>query len=110
MNKVLHPILRDFHRPLYHSNPEYHASFAWCLTDPSPTADLDLASNPDPAEQEFDALADQTRPAKVPIPDSVIDDLNTELEARIVAAQSRNGWQIDSLILKTGKEVTEMSL
>lgn len=112
VEKILHPILREYHRPLYHSNPEYHASFAWCLTGPEPSAHDDEPS-PHTAVKGDDGCelaAVSNKPARTPISNTVIDKLNSELEGRLLAAQPKSGWRIEHVVLKIGKDATLIPL
>lgn len=106
-DNVIHPLLSKYHLPLYHDNPEYHASFAWCLLHTSPPdqassfgedgIDLEIQSTPSPM-------------ATKPFSQDLIDDLNRRFEKRLLAAQPESGWVVPHLTLRVGKSLTEIPL
>jgi hypothetical protein len=128
IDKVVHPILAKLHLPLYHSRPEFHASFAWCLLDPNPhppiaaVAEEEANTRPagiavDPLEVDFDS--DQPdMPGGAPTPltpptpftPAILSELSDAFQERILAAQPRGGWHIDSLDLKIAKDVFRLPL
>lgn len=106
-------MLKDLHRPLYHADPEYHASFAWCLTDvdsarsPSVSPKVDIS----PGElAEDDTSSEVLKPVREPIPHRVIAELHTAFERRILDAMPTTGWLITEVMLRTGKDITRIPL
>lgn len=98
---VIHPLLKTLHRPLYHSDPEYHASFAWCLTEEG---------------GEVDARVDRggsdvmTYPTADPVHRELLRRMDVEFESGILGAQPPLGWVIDKLVVKIGKDVLKVPL
>lgn len=80
--KILTPFLKLHHLPLYHSNPEFHTSFAWCL--------LKREGNP------FDA--------------DFLEKLNERMEVRLGNVMRKGGWEIGDMEVKVGKSVTRYRL
>jgi hypothetical protein len=121
IDKVVHPILAKLHLPLYHSQPEFHASFAWCLLNPHPptafvsaeeedTRWTEIASV-DPLEVEFESdQPDMPGDSPTPFTPAILSELSDAFQERILAAQPRGGWQIDSLDLKVAKDVFRLPL
>ena len=103
MENVLHPLLGSLHLPLYHSDPEYHASFAWCLVDQT-----DQASKDGSAVDESDGF--EGRSDQIPIPHGVLARLNEEYRDAFLRSQPREGWSISDVALKIGKDVQTISL
>jgi hypothetical protein len=124
IDEVVHPILAKLHLPLYHSHPEFHASFAWCLLDPHPQTapgsatkedTLTEIASVDPLESEFEFAAESDQPdmpgdAPTPFTPAILSELSDRFQERILAAQPRGGWQVDSLDLKIAKEVFRLPL
>ncbi|WVQ74545.1 hypothetical protein IAR50_004146 [Cryptococcus sp. DSM 104548] len=100
VDKTLDPLLRVSHLPTYHKNPEFHTSFAWTLLGQEDRV------------KDDDLLEDQVeRPVeKCLFPKEVLDKINDEFEARILAAQPTGGWLIDSVELKMSKEIVTIPL
>lgn len=107
MEKVVHPILSPLHLPLYHDNPEFHASFAWCLLRSGSSSDSssssDAALDADQSEMSSD-MADS------PFIPAVLRKLNGDFEQLILSSQPSAGWTIDSIDLKISKDVVHMPL
>lgn len=120
-------MLAKLHLPLYHSRPEFHASFAWCLLDPHPhphppiaaVAEEEASTRPagiamDPLEVEFEAdqpdMPNDPPSPPTPFTPAILSELSDAFQARILAAQPRGGWQIDSLDLKIAKDVFRLPL
>jgi hypothetical protein len=110
----MHPLLTEIHRPLYHTNPEYHASFAWCLTGtdkqlPSGTAQSQAISPG--ADAVINHMPGNTsQPLLEPISEDVVADLHKAFERRILDAMPPTGWLVTELFLKTGKDITRIAL
>lgn len=109
VDKAIHPLLAKYHLPLYHTNPEFHASFAWCLLRPGEegiTSGLDTAMENDGVEDHIarPAMADS------PFTRQVLDDLNTGFERKLLEAQPRGGWDVSHAILRVGKAVHNIGL
>jgi hypothetical protein len=104
---VVHPILEKYHLPLYHTNPEYHASFAWCLLDPATSAQAAIAADADGAidvEDESQAASTKEPPERnIPFPQDLLDELGMVFGQQILAKQPVGGWEISDLILRAGK-------
>ena len=77
----IHPILDRHHLQRYHDNPEFHASFAWCLAD-----------------------------EETPYTQPVLDQLSTEFGEALLKHQPKGGWKIGELEIKIGKDVHTMPL
>lgn len=76
---VIDPFLKLHHLPRYHSNPEFHASFAWSLL---------VASN-----------------NETPFTPALLKTINAELSGKLGLAMPKNGWQFDGLKMKVAKTV-----
>ena len=105
VESAIHPLLHKLHLPLYHSNPEYHASFAWCLIDPR--GDTEASTLEDVADLENGY---EDAPALVPIPGSVVRQLDEELRDAFLKSQPYGGWRVIDLKLKIGREVRSIKL
>lgn len=106
-------MLKEFHRPLYHADPEYHASFAWCLTDVDER--LDTGEAPNKGISFVDVEDDGTsgleiKPAREPIPEAIVAELHTAFERTLLDAMPPTGWSITELVLKAGKDTTCIAL
>ena len=97
------PLLQSLHMPLYHSNPEYHASFAWCLIDQT-----DQTSKDGSAVDESDGFEESSD--QVPIPHEVLAQVNEEYRDVFLRSQPREGWSISDVELKIGKDVQTVPL
>lgn len=113
VERVLHPLLHKLHLPLYHNNPEFHASFAWCHLDLS-AEQSEVGSEEDVAEgwQELDSRTPLEPDSgtgsfspRTPFTAKILDELSTEFQARIMASQPAGGWQVNHLDLKVAKQV-----
>jgi hypothetical protein len=109
VDKVVHPILEKYHLPLYHTNTEYHASFAWCLLDPATSAQTVIAADADGAvdvedEEESQVASTEEPPErKTPFRQGLVEDLGRVFGKQILAKQPDGGWEISDLILRAGK-------
>ena len=103
VEKILHPQLQNLHLPLYHSNPEYHASFAWCLIDETTQGSKEVAF-----ADHLDGFEDSSQ--QTPIPDRVIMQLNDDYRDSFLRSQPLEGWSISEIELKIGKDVKKISL
>lgn len=74
-------ILKRHHLPVYHSNPEFHASLGWGLVGEDGE----------------------------PFPPSLLDRLDAFAED-ILKAQPKGGWLVDEVCIKIAKEVTRIAL
>lgn len=92
-------MLRKLHRPLYHSDPEYHASFAWCLTD---SPDTKVSRTEEEGQDSSTA-----HPLDDPFDMGLIQELDEEFEAGLLSAQPVSGWKVDKIVLKIGKDMIE---
>lgn len=114
VDKVVHPILEKYHLPLYHTNPEYHASFAWCLLDPANSAQAVVAADADGAvdiEDESQVVSTGEPPKrKTPLPPDLVDELGMVFGKQILAKQPDGGWEISDLILRAGKVLHSIPL
>ena len=99
MDKAVHPLLAKYHLPLYHNNPEYHASFAWCLLRPN-TEGTALVVDP-LADDADDPVAPDS--AESPFRQDLLDDLNRNFQQRLLDAQPRGGWDVSNVVLRVGK-------
>jgi hypothetical protein len=88
--------------PLYHTNPEYHASFAWCLLD---SAASGLQGDQDDAEE-----TEKPSGLKTPFSDRMVKKLGEEFGASLLAKQPSGGWEIDHLVLRAGRAIHEIPL
>ena len=97
-------MLQKLHRPLYHSDPEYHASFAWCLTDPLGRGDA--------GEGDVELCGPELAgtPVKVPISDETVTKVSDQFQRLILDAQPKGGWFVNKIVLKIGKDKTELAL
>lgn len=128
--KAINPILERLHLPKYHDEPEYHASFAWCLHDgdgieskkvrssgsgarpkalESDKEDVDLKG------QDLDNAAMLAHPsgdgrAAFPFTIEMLAQLDADFEKEVLGKQPKAGWGIDSVVLRIGKEVTTIPL
>jgi hypothetical protein len=102
LEKVVHPILKKYHLPLYHKDPEFHASFAWCLI-----------------RREQDRVHESAVPDKIdssdsihhePISSQVINNLNDEFGKALLENQPKGGWHISSVEVKLAKDVITLPL
>ena len=107
MDKAIHPILAKLHRQLYHSNPEYHASFAWCPVDNADDEAQGTKTDMFNGDR-VDATLDNS--VAGPIDDQVITHLQEESEKTILSSQPPGGWTVDALNLKIGMEFTSHPL
>jgi hypothetical protein len=115
VDKVVHPILEKYHMPLYHSNPEYHASFAWCLLEPFQTepatadplgTDTDLQDGTDTrSTATVGGVGD-----KAPFSNDLVDELGRLYGKEVLAKQPTGGWEISSVVLRAGKALREIPL
>jgi hypothetical protein len=106
VNKVVHPILANLHLPLYHSEPEFHASFAWCLLRRSASVtgqSAEVLQSHQPDSGTTDALS-------TPLIPELLCRLSEEFEQRILSSQPSGGWVIDTLELKIANDITQLCL
>ena len=75
------PVLDRLHLQRYHDNPEFHASFAWCL-----------------------AYGD------TPFTPAVLEALSQEFGEDMLKQQPKGGWKVDQLAIKIGKDIFAMPL
>ncbi|ORX33636.1 hypothetical protein BD324DRAFT_209271 [Kockovaella imperatae] len=80
LERVIHPVLDTLHLPRYHTNPEFHASFAWCLD------------------------------TETPISQAVVRQLNDELKDAFLLSQPTDGWLIHELMYKAGNTLRSIAL
>lgn len=118
LDQAIHPILSKLHLPLYHTNPQFHASFAWTLIDPvsahpasdspdfppstsgaGPDADVSLD------DAELSPSTSEASTGETPFSPEVLAQLSEKFGKAILAAQPQGGWEVDHLELKLGKEV-----
>ena len=101
MDKVVHPILETVHLPVYHANPEFHTSFAWCLL---PAGSSTLTS----ADEEDGAGRSDTQDS--PFTDAIVAELDSGFADTILAAHPVGGWTIRDVTLKVGKDISTIPL
>jgi hypothetical protein len=107
VDKVVHPILEKCHLPLYHTNPEYHASFAWCLVDTKAGSDSDSLSDETVDDSQSTEKAYGT---KAPFSKELLEKLGLEFGPTILEKQPNGGWEVDHLVLRAGKSIYEIPL
>lgn len=100
---AVHPLLDKLHLQRYHDNPEFHASFAWCLTE------REMGGGGEVAEAEAEHGAKEEGRA-TPFTASVLQRLSDEFGRALLEAQPRGGWAVDELQIKVGKEVSSIPL
>ncbi|KLT41479.1 hypothetical protein CC85DRAFT_119336 [Cutaneotrichosporon oleaginosum] len=83
-------VLKKMHLPLYHAQPEFHASFGWALC-------------PDASTQEGEG----DERAVTPFPDDLVARLAGHTDAALAA---HPGWHVSTLNIKVAKEVTTVQL
>jgi hypothetical protein len=117
LDQAIHPVLAKLHLPLYHTNPQFHASFAWTLIYPSVHTALDSPDSPSPdigagVDGSLDDTAAssgaseaETGPCQTPFTPEVLAQLSEKFGKAILAAQPQGGWEVHHLELKLGKEV-----
>lgn len=105
VDKVIHPILETLHRPLYHTNPEFHASFAWRLLDSPSEASKTVPQTTKEEQHDLRAV-----PANSPFGDTFVQTLNEAFEAGLLSSQPTGGWDVSSIELKVSKEITTLRL
>jgi hypothetical protein len=93
-SEIIDPFLRLHHLPTYHSNPEFHTSFAWVLV-PVPT----------PIEPST-----STTVVDDPFTEEVLQHLRKRFEKAILDAQPKGGWQVDKISTKIGKTYRDFAL
>lgn len=81
-DRIITPFLKLHHLPLYHSNPEFHTSFAWCL--------LEQCGNPFTVD--------------------VLNKVNERMKDELESAMKDGGWEIGEIEVKVGKSVTRYNL
>lgn len=106
MEKAIHPLLDKYHLPLYHENPEYHASFAWCLLKP----DKDGASTDVDAGKDEPVEGNLSRREESPFTTELIRELDRGFEQKILAAHPKGGWDISHITFRVGKSIHEIPL
>lgn len=99
LRDAVHPELAKLHLPLYHDNPEFHASFAWCLVKPSIGATSEYSLS-EVEEKDVPESRDKT-----PFTPAVLSDLTSRFAAAILQAQTKDGWLIDGVQLKIAKDI-----
>lgn len=93
-SEIIDPFLRLHHLPTYHSNPEFHTSFAWVLVPvPEPTDSPSLVGTVDD-----------------PFTEKVMENLQKEFGKAILDAQPKGGWQVDGISTKIGKTCRDFAL
>jgi len=106
LERVIHPILGELHLPLYHETPEFHASFAWCLLQPTTGSTSSSTSEA--------ALADQSETsseaASSPFTKEIVQELNGSFQQLILSTQPSAGWTISAVDLKISKDVFHIPL
>jgi hypothetical protein len=99
-SQIMDPFLKIHHLPTYHSDPEFHTSFAWVLV-------------PVPADEADDSPSG-SRQERKPIDDPFTDELLKQLEARfaqaLLDAQPKGGWKVDRISTKIGKTARDFPL
>jgi hypothetical protein len=93
-SEIIDPFLRLHHLPTYHSNPEFHTSFAWVLV-PVPTPSETSAS---------------TTVVDDPFTEELLQCLQEKFEKAILDAQPKGGWQLDKISTKIGKTCRDFAL
>ncbi len=92
---ILTPFLKRHHLPLYHNQPEFHASFAWALARPAlPSGSDGTATTAARWDNPFDA--------------NVLASANNHT-AEVERAIGK-GWEVDALEVKVGKTITRIAL
>ncbi|KAJ9099822.1 hypothetical protein QFC21_003822 [Naganishia friedmannii] len=94
-SQIIDPFLRVHHLPTYHSQPEFHTSFAWVLV---PAQDLE-SSAVRPAHN-IPHMGD-------PFTEQLLQRLEERLSEALLNAQPRGGWLIDGLSTKIGRTVRD---
>ena len=107
LEKIIHPILRPLHLSLYQENPEFHASFAWCLLHSIPPLASAASSDGHIDSAESEASSD---PAHSPFTEATLHQLNNQFERSILNSQPPGGWTIDAIQLKISKDVIRIPL
>lgn len=110
MEKVIHPILEKYHLPLYHTNPEYHASFAWCLLEATDPAHAESAVRADIEDDEQNPSDEGMIARGTPIPQDLVEALGKIYGNQVLAKQPDGGWEISELVLRAGKAFHSISL
>lgn len=100
LRDAVHPELAKLHLPLYHDNPEFHASFAWCLVKPGAGLTREHSL---PEEEEGDDVLESGD--KTPFAPAVLSDLTSRFASAILQAQPKDGWLIDGVQLKIAKDI-----
>lgn len=106
---MVHPLLVKLHLPLYHTNPEFHASFAWCFVEPDPKKEAERLTGSLGAAYDGD-MPEGGAPQGSPITEEMLREANSKFGSDILSAQPRGGWNIAAVQLKIGKEVTKLDL
>lgn len=108
MERAIHPVLDNLHLPRYHSNPEFHASFAWCLLHPTGE------SGPRSADLDLDVLEDDAPDSKnapaSPFDASLLKKLNARFGDQLMRTQHAAGWEVTHMELKIAKDIYRIPL
>lgn len=97
---IIDPFLKIHHLPTYHSDPEFHTSFAWVLV-PVP-ADVTSVGPPEPGQQR--------KHIDDPFTDRLLEQLEAQFAQALLEAQPKGGWQIDRISTKIGKTARDFAL
>ena len=101
-------MLDKYHLPLYHENPEYHASFAWCLLDgSSETRSATIVQNPETDQQ---SEVNPHERVDSPFSSDLIAELDNKFEQKILGAHPKGGWDISHITFRVGKSIHEIPL
>jgi len=101
--------------PRYHSRPEFHASFAWCLLD---RQNPDLAALSPASEQTTSAdpprsgkkTAVERDPPKTPFTPRVLQQINEAFGTRLKDLLPSSGWEVERIEVKVGKDIRTYDL
>jgi hypothetical protein len=85
--------------PTYHSDPEFHTSFAWVLV---PVAAMTSIGPSEPGQQ-WKHIDD-------PFTDRLLGQLEAQFAQALLEAQPKGGWQIDRISTKIGKTARDFTL
>jgi hypothetical protein len=99
-SQILDPFLRIHHLPTYHSDPEFHTSFAWVLV-PVPEDVTDVGTS-QPVRQ--------SKPIDDPFTDKLLELLEAQFGQALLDAQPKGGWQVDRISTKIGKTARDFTL
>lgn len=99
-SQIIDPFLKLHHLPTYHTDPEFHTSFAWVLV-PVLSDETDVG----PAEP-----GQQRKPVDDPFTDKLLEQLEAQFAQALLDAQPKGGWRIDRISTKIGKTSRDFTL